>query len=365
MKGVAIEQVFWILVILIVIGVGIMIFIREQVLASEQEERFSRLFGKEILTTYGDNVLEVESSPSADGFIYDITVENLNFYYKKLEEEEEEELQFYAVADFKERVAIAEEYGKPKVISYPEDKNVIVNFELESTKEPEDKEFLHLTFWRTGMCVEDFFTDGEGNFYDLLAKCPKYYISSVDVSEWVGRALCVKFDIGEAELWAFYITNNPDEDICAGAMGSNNCKGWIEQDIEGKCVILANEEDTFPTIPHTDDCALTTAGPGSLISLNKINIRNGLVTWDCKPSEDACDILEQGWIDNNIDLCIKGNCDERLLTKTDGKFNYEPKIEILCDNDGYWVPCYSGRKSEVITAGGKTYNCTNGEWVIE
>jgi hypothetical protein len=423
-KGLAIQQIFWILVVVIVIAVVFMVFIKEHLLASEEGEEFSALFGKEILSTSGHEELEIESSKVGTNYQYTVRVENLNFYYKILEEEEKE-LKFIAVADFKKRVAIAKEGNEYKIINYPEDENVILNFELESTKGPENKEFLHLTFWSDSKCVEDFFEEGGEDLYDLLAKCPGDYISSVDVVEGRGgRALHFKLDPEDNELFQFNLIHDPeqvanlgtcdqwtrinrehyincdmkakslgydgglyvdaaDDNVCTNLhcipfgyqtgvyigdsrpYGSTHfccaCNGFNPLN-ENYCIIFAhNENDLAP-----DDCALTTVAPGSLISNRYINLRGGLVDAVVRPHASGEYILDYGWIDDiqNMGEC-ENYCDDELLTGSTGNFNYRPEIDILCDSNGYWIPCYSLKESEVITAGGQRYNCTNGGWVVQ
>ena len=170
------------------------------------------------------------------------------------------------------------------------------------------------------------------------------------------RALHVKMDLQENhELFEFHLTNNQnDED-------EDNCEDWSVP--ENHCIILAHEEDAAD-----DECTVAYVAPGSLISspegINpKGNIWDGLKDGVCIPNGDACDVLYSAWTDDNKDECR--NCDDRLLTKSaDEKFNFMPKIDILCGDDGYWYACNIGREGEEIAAGEWSYICKNGQWGI-
>jgi hypothetical protein len=171
------------------------------------------------------------------------------------------------------------------------------------------------------------------------------------------RALAIRYDVSNNELYQFRLTNN-DHDKIIYSTGKSTCKDWPDNPgsiPSNHCLILMTEEDGNIFDP-ADNCALATAGSGSIISPSTSNLKEGLLDYQCRFVEDACDISTRPWIDNPD---VKGECyekcDPRLLRiGDDGKFDYMMKIELLCGADGYWVMC---NREYSVTIGNTKYQC--------
>jgi len=363
-----IQTVFWVFVMVIVIFLFVSIFLGQKLFATEEGEELEELLGKNMIYTEGTGAFDV----SSNGNNYEITVSNIDFYYKR-PDYETKELKFFAVASLAGRVAIAKENnGEYKSISPDDEGPMDLNFVINSLSPIDEQPLLRLTFWEESKCVEDFFDEyianDEEDFDYLLDRCTENYISAVDIAKGLkGRALFVKFDLGETELWEFHLTDDPNYE-----QFMNTCEYWSENPsaYSDYCLIMLREEDGVTDWPPTasgDECSLTTTVPGSLIYARLVtpttynNIRQGLVDANCIEDDDACDILDQEWTDQNKVVCK--NCDARLLTKRDnGDFNYMLKVDLLCDDDGYWVACNNYMQNKLITVMGAEYRCFDGKW---
>ncbi len=366
MKGLAIQQMLLIVMLVVMLSIGAMIIL-SNFLFTEEKGKFTDIFEKGILFTDGsERISWVKYGEQAGNkYDYEFQVLDLNIGFKL--EDKYDELDFVAVADFKNSLALGTLYSSydSRILTYPEDRDAELNFRMVSDEKPVQGELVHLTLWEYNECIDDFF---KGELYsekplsELIKKCPGFYISSFDVgSEWKGKAFYVQLDFTGLELYEFHLTNDPyydDIDTCGDWKNNINIP-------ENNCLILTNEEDGVAIFPSGDECALTLARPGSLILPADSNIKQGLADYsdhDCRDADDACDILDLDWTDTNEDHCK----DCELAEKTD-KYNWRPAYELICSENGYWSVCDgSAEKTNTeLTIDNINYKCQDNRWVSE
>ncbi|MFH0832116.1 MAG: hypothetical protein V1900_00110 [Candidatus Aenigmatarchaeota archaeon] len=136
MKGLEMQTVFWIFVMIVVLTV-IIIFLTKPTPVGIDEHSF---------TTEGVENAKASCEKTGNDYVYTIKVSNLNFVY-----EQEKELKFYVIGDINEKLM-----WDGKVINYPKEKSASPELKLRTRTALKDTEFLHLSFFAESECVTDY-----------------------------------------------------------------------------------------------------------------------------------------------------------------------------------------------------------------
>lgn len=109
----------------------------------------------------------------------------------ELEPKTDDEMDVIAILNLKSK-KIDGQTIKPKLIKgtpemhFPDDKakKIRLRFELPGEIDKLDKidkiGYFSMSFWRSGMCIDNYFRTGENKYYNLTAKCSPYYLGSED-----------------------------------------------------------------------------------------------------------------------------------------------------------------------------------------